>query len=137
MAYPEPASKYTDEALAQALHDALLPHLVDRLDEDDAWGQRLSGGERQRLAIARVFLKQPRWIFADEATSALDSAAEQTVYTRLTDLVQRRDGALISIAHRPTVAAFHTQQWLLETRPPDEESLFTIRAQKLPQAAGG
>ena len=137
LAYPEPASKYTDEALAQALHDALLPHLVDRLDEDDAWGQRLSGGERQRLAIARVFLKQPRWIFADEATSALDSAAEQTVYTRLTDLVQRRDGALISIAHRPTVAAFHTQQWLLETRPPDEESLFTIRAQKLPQAAGG
>ena len=137
LAYPEPASKYTDEALAQALHDALLPHLVDRLDEDDAWGQRLSGGERQRLAIARVFLKQPRWIFADEATSALDSAAEQTVYTRLTDLVQRRDGALISIAHRPTVAAFHTQQWLLETRPPDEESLFTIRAQKLSQAAGG
>ena len=137
LAYPEPASKYTDEALAQALHDALLPHLVDRLDEDDAWGQRLSGGERQRLAIARVFLKQPRWIFADEATSALDSAAEQTVYTRLTDLVQRRDGALISIAHRPTVAAFHTQQWLLETRPPDEESSFTIRAQKLSQAAGG
>ena len=137
LAYPEPARKYTDEALAQALHDALLPHLVDRLDEDDAWGQRLSGGERQRLAIARVFLKQPRWIFADEATSALDSAAEQTVYTRLTDLVQRRDGALISIAHRPTVAAFHTQQWLLETRPPHEESSFTIRAQKLPQAAGG
>ena len=137
LAYPEPARKYTDEALAQALHDALLPHLVDRLDEDDAWGQRLSGGERQRLAIARVFLKQPRWIFADEATSALDSAAEQTVYTRLTDLVQRRDGALISIAHRPTVAAFHTQQWLLETRPPHEESSFTIRAQKLSQAAGG
>ena len=32
----------------------------------------LSGGEQQRLAIARVLLKKPTWIFADEATAALD-----------------------------------------------------------------
>ncbi len=133
LSYPEPASRYTDEALAQALRDALLPHLVQRLDDDDAWGQRLSGGERQRLAIARVLLKQPRWVFADEATSALDAPAEQTVYNKLTELVQRRHGALVSIAHRPTVAAFHTQQWLLEPRPAGEETLYTIRAQDLPQ----
>ena len=110
LAYPEPAGHYTDEALAQALRDALLPHLVHRLDEDDAWGQRLSGGERQRLAIARVLLKQPRWVFADEATSALDAPAEQAVYDKLSALVQRRNGALVSIAHRPGVAAFHTRQ---------------------------
>ena len=128
LAYPEPASRYTDEALAQALRDALLPHLMHRLDEDDAWGQRLSGGERQRLAIARVLLKQPRWVFADEATSALDAPAEQAVYDKLSALVQRRHGALVSIAHRPGVAAFHTSRWTLEKRPQGEETVYAIRA---------
>ena len=131
LAYPEPASRYTDEALAQALRDALLPHLVHRLDEDDAWGQRLSGGERQRLAIARVLLKQPRWVFADEATSALDAPAEQAVYDKLSALVQRRNGALVSIAHRPGVAAFHTRRWTLEKRPQGEETVYTIQAEAL------
>ncbi|HBH37532.1 MAG TPA: ABC transporter ATP-binding protein, partial [Curvibacter sp.] len=72
LAYPEPATKYDDETLRQALRDALLPQLVDQLDVTDAWSQKLSGGEQQRLALARVFLKKPTWIFADEATSALD-----------------------------------------------------------------
>uniref|UniRef100_UPI002FCC46D8 ABC transporter ATP-binding protein/permease n=1 Tax=Polaromonas sp. TaxID=1869339 RepID=UPI002FCC46D8 len=83
LAYPQAAARYSDEALRQALTDALLPQLVKRLDEQDSWGQKLSGGEQQRLAIARVLLKKPRWILADEATSALDEAAEKTLYEKL------------------------------------------------------
>ena len=84
-----------------------------------------------RLAIARVLLKQPRWVFADEATSALDAPAEQAVYDKLSALVQRRNGALVSIAHRPGVAAFHTRQWTLAKRPQGEETVYTIRAEAL------
>ena len=62
---------------------ALLPHLATRLDDHDAWSQKLSGGEQQRLAIARVLLRKPAWLFADEATSALDATAEETLYQRL------------------------------------------------------
>jgi len=47
----------------------------------------------------------------DEATSALDEAAEATVYARLQALVKERNGALVSIAHRPGVAGFHSTQW--------------------------
>jgi len=79
LAYPDPASGYSDDALRQALTDALLPRLAERLDERDNWTQKLSGGEQQRLAIARVLLKKPAWVLADEATSALDPEAERTL----------------------------------------------------------
>jgi vitamin B12/bleomycin/antimicrobial peptide transport system ATP-binding/permease protein len=114
LAYPEPAAKYDDAALQTALTDALLPQLANRLDDKEAWGQMLSGGEQQRLAIARVLLKKPQWIFADEATSALDVEAENTLYKRLIAGVLLAKGAIISIAHRPSVAAFHNTTWTLE-----------------------
>ena len=125
LAYPQAPTTHTDAQLQQALRDALLPGLVDDLDRVDAWSQKLSGGEQQRLAIARVLLKQPQWIFADEATSALDEAAEHTLYQRLSDLVAQRGGGLVSIAHRPAVAAFHSRQWVLTPRQ-GEGALFTL-----------
>ena len=77
LAYPALPDRYSDAQLRQALQDAELPALAERLDEAGAWGQQLSGGEQQRLAIARVLLKKPRWVFADEATSALDEQTEK------------------------------------------------------------
>jgi len=127
LAYPEPAGKYTDEALRQALQDALLPQLATRLDDEDAWTQKLSGGERQRLALARVFLKQPAWLLADEATSALDEQAEHTLYARLLAMVQRKRGAIVSIAHRPALDAFHQRQWQLEALPGTAMAGYRLR----------
>ena len=111
LAYPQPASTYSDEALIQALNDALLPLLTSRLDDSDAWSQKLSGGEQQRLAIARVLLKKPQWILADEATASLDEVAEKSLYEKLQAHVQSVHGGMVSIAHRPSVAAFHNVQW--------------------------
>ncbi|MDW5444142.1 ABC transporter ATP-binding protein/permease [Polaromonas sp. SM01] len=131
LAYPQPATTYSDEALRQALTDALLPQLTDRLDEEDAWSQKLSGGEQQRLAIARVFLKNPTWLFADEATSALDEAAEKTLYERLLARVQQAGGAMVSIAHRPAVAAFHGRQWEMEKLPEGSAALYQLKQTRL------
>ena len=113
LAYPNPAASYSDDALRQALKDALLPDLAHRLDDSDAWSQKLSGGEQQRLAIARVLLRKPAWLFADEATSALDPEAESLLYQRLAACVQSAGGAMVSIAHREAVGEHHPQRWTL------------------------
>ena len=126
LAYPEPAASYTDDQLSLALQDALLPQLASRLDDSDAWGQKLSGGEQQRLAIARVLLKKPTWLFADEATSALDKEAEDSIYKRLVGLVQQAQGAIISIAHRPSVAAFHDKTWTLVRQPEGAPARYEV-----------
>ena len=126
LAYPQSAAQYSDAALQQALQDALLPQLASRLDDQDAWSQKLSGGEQQRLAIARVLLKKPQWIFADEATSALDETAEKALYEKLQAHVQAVHGGMVSIAHRPSVAAFHNRQWTLEKLPEDAPALYGL-----------
>ena len=127
LAYPQPAAQYSDAALRQALDEALLPQLAARLDDHDAWSQKLSGGEQQRLAIARVLLKKPRWIFADEATSALDETAETTLYGKLLAQTQQAGGAMVSIAHRPSVATFHRKRWELLKQPEGADALYRLQ----------
>jgi putative ATP-binding cassette transporter len=127
LAYPQSAASYSDVQLRQALEDALLPNLTGRLNDEDAWSQKLSGGEQQRLAIARVFLKKPAWLFADEATSALDEAAEKTLYERLLAQTRQAGGAIVSIAHRPAVAAFHDRRWELEKLPDGAPALYRLK----------
>jgi ABC-type multidrug transport system fused ATPase/permease subunit len=61
-------------------------------------GTRLSGGQRQRLAIARVFLRDPRLIILDEATSALDSETERQIQRSFDALMVGRTSVVI--AHR-------------------------------------
>ncbi|RYX89764.1 MAG: ABC transporter ATP-binding protein/permease [Comamonadaceae bacterium] len=128
LAYPDPAGTYSDDALRQALGDALLPQLAGRLDDEDAWSQKLSGGEQQRLAIARVLLKKPAWVFADEATSALDEPAEKALYDKLLAQVRQAGGAIVSIAHRPAVAAFHGTRWEFEKAPEGSGSMYRLQS---------
>ena len=128
LAYPQAASRYPDAEMQAALSEALLPHLAGDLDRIDAWGQKLSGGEQQRLAIARVLLKQPQWVFADEATSALDAAAEGTVYRKLLAMVDKAGGGIVSIAHSTSVAAFHDQRWELQATVAGAPARYTLKA---------
>lgn len=111
VAYPSVSAGLPDETLRAVLIECELAHLADRLDDHEHWAQRLSPGEQQRLAFARALLHQPEWLFLDEATSALDTDTEQHLYQLLRE---RLPGTtLVSIAHRPTVAAFHTRQLAL------------------------
>jgi len=110
--YPGAGNHVGDAAIVDALRDCGLPHLVDRLDEKRAWSQELSPGEQQRIAFARVLIQKPDILFLDEATAALDDPTEARLY----GLLQERMGhaLIVSIAHRPSLAAFHTRRLAVE-----------------------
>lgn len=109
--YPGKPGEFSDAAIVEALSACKLGALTSRLDESAHWAQQLSPGEQQRLAFARALLHKPDWLFMDEATSALDEATEQEMYRLLSERLAH--STVISIAHRPSVAAFHTRKLTL------------------------
>jgi len=68
--------------------------------ETEIWEKwlKLSGWEKQRLALARIFLKNPKILILDEPTSALDSISENKVTQIITEMMKNK--TVIVIAHR-------------------------------------
>ena len=81
---------------------------LGRLEEQANWALQLSPGEQQRLAFARALLLRPSWLFLDEATSALDEDSEAILYALILETL--RGCAVISVAHRRSIARFHDRQ---------------------------
>lgn len=96
-------SNATEDEIWQSLESAQIIDFVQNLPEKletvvGDRGYRLSGGEKQRIAIARVFLKQPRIVILDEATAHLDNENEAAVQQALSEVLNNRTSVVI--AHR-------------------------------------
>ncbi len=113
--FPAEPGSFADDAIRQTLCDCGLERLVERLDERNNWAMVMSGGEQQRLAVARALLNRPDWLFLDEATASLDQTMETHLYTLIRERLPNT--AIVSIAHRPTVAAFHDRHWQIQPGP--------------------
>jgi len=64
----------------------------------------LSGGEQQRIAIARVCVKECRYIFADEPTGNLDKKNREIVYDLLKSL-SNQGKSIICVTHDTDLAS--------------------------------
>ena len=116
--YPGSANAHSDDSVMEILDACRLGHLRDRLHESTNWSLALSGGEQQRLGFARILANRPNWVFLDEATSSVDEEIERHLY----GLVRERlpGAAVVSIAHRPTLAAFHHRRMRID---PDRQAI--------------
>lgn len=112
VSFPAATGSFPDERIREVLHLLGLDSLAERLDDALPWEQVLSPAEQQRLALTRAFLHEPDWLFLDKATAALDEETEKRVYTLLAERLPR--ATVVSVAHRPKVAEYHTRHWSFE-----------------------
>lgn len=105
--YPVVDSDATDVHLLEVLRRVNLGDLATRFEGGfnavKPWQHVLSGGEQQRISIARVLMKQPKFVILDEATSGLDAENEQAMY----ELITACGVTTISVAHRESLARHH------------------------------
>jgi putative ATP-binding cassette transporter len=120
--YPDSPEQHDSAQIEAALTAVGLPELIPLLDEEEHWPTRLSGGEQQRIAFARAILARPDWLFMDEATSSLDPESEAELYHTLRTQLPRT--TLVSISHRPEVAALHDRRLLLRREPGGHVRVF-------------
>ena len=104
LSYPL-TTRADDETLQAILVLCRLPDLQTRLDDVQNWSQILSLGEQQRIAVARVLLIKPDYIFLDEATAAVDDETSAYLYNLLQQQLPK--ASIVSIGHRPALREAH------------------------------
>ena len=110
--FPAPPQDYPDEAIVQALSQAGLDALSERLDELGDWGRTLGGGELQRLSFARLVLHRPNWIVLGDATDALDAEVADAMLRLISD--QLPGSAIIVIGRHPGSAEAFNRRMTLQ-----------------------
>ncbi len=103
--YPLNTGAVADRIVCDALESVGLGALAAQLDVTDNWALRLSGGEQQRLALARVLVVRPAWVFLDEALSALDERAAAALYALLRERLPETQ--IVSITHSQAMQDRH------------------------------
>lgn len=103
--YPYVDRKMDDSELRNILSYVKLEHLSSHLGEIKNWHMVLSGGEVQRLALARIWVQKPQYVFMDESMSAIDIETRKHIMNQLeADFPQM---TVISISHDRTESDFY------------------------------
>jgi ATP-binding cassette subfamily C protein len=95
---------FSDEDVWRSLRaagaDEFIEALPDGLDHVvGERGQMISGGQRQRIALARALLHRPAILILDEATAGLDRETEETICTRIRELVEHEGLTVLAVTH--------------------------------------
>ncbi|MFL5258362.1 MAG: ABC transporter ATP-binding protein/permease [Hyphomicrobiales bacterium] len=99
LAYPADAATVSDPEAAAALERVGLGRLSRSLDRTARWWQKLDDEDQARLALARLLVQRPKWIFTEGLVGTISSVIRELAISILdNELV---DAALISISRRP------------------------------------
>lgn len=94
-----------------AIHDQIMGFPMAYNTRIGERGIKLSSGERQRLAIAQLFLRNPKIVVLDEATSSVDNVTESEIQESFARIYKGR--TTIIIAHRLTTVQHVDQIFVL------------------------
>ena len=90
-----------DEEVKDAAHTADLLEQIEEFPNglETFLGERgitISGGQRQRSALARAIIIKPKILILDDAFANVDTQTEDTILSRLAEIMQDRTTILIS-----------------------------------------
>ena len=116
--YQDPPAAFAPQRkIGDALNDLIALHSLDakriepllhelRLHSGllDRLPPQVSGGELQRIALLRLLLLSPAFIFADEPTSRLDVITQHETMKLVTRSAQEHDCAILLVSHDANLA---------------------------------
>ena len=90
-----------DEQIRDATHTADLLEQIEEFPDglETLLGERgmtISGGQRQRSALARAIIIKPKILILDDAFANVDTQTEDTILSRLAEIMKDRTTILIS-----------------------------------------
>lgn len=121
LCYPRPCGAFDEAWIRHGFECAGLSWLAPRLDESANWEQALPLRTRQSLALARVLIHRPAWLFLEEATDAFDPKGERLILEMLEH--ELPDTTLLTVSFHPGLENLHHRRVVLE-KPAAAKYLF-------------
>ncbi len=105
--YPSAPSSVDDALLIAAFERTGLEHLVPLLDHVARWDKELGIDEQKRVALARVLLHKPQWVFIDEAIDMLDKDYRQIMFSLFA--TELKETGVVSFSRHESNGGFYSR----------------------------
>lgn len=105
--YPADPGRFDEAAVCAALRRVGLDRLIARLGAKERWDKVLSTDEQQRLALARLLLHAPTWVFFEDTASCMNE--EHCRLIRSIFGSELSAASVIGIGSSPALDGFYTR----------------------------
>jgi vitamin B12/bleomycin/antimicrobial peptide transport system ATP-binding/permease protein len=105
--YPADSGRFDDAAVCAALRRVGLDRLIARLGAKERWDKVLSTDEQHRLALARLLLHAPMWVFFEDTASCMNE--EHCRLVRSIFGSELAAASVIGIGSSPALDGFYTR----------------------------
>jgi putative ATP-binding cassette transporter len=134
--YPDQPEGFSDGTVHAALERVGLDRLTARLAEKERWDKSLTADEQQRLALARLLLHAPTWVFFEDTTPYM--TAEHCRLARSIFAKELAAATVIGIGSNPALTGFYARTIHLRHLPanPPQPLFAHPQRPRYPAAAG-